>query len=102
MEKVSAYGAIKHWAARLKITLKDTTDPLERIDQLAEAVAVLRLKPMDLPEEPDREAVRNLLLEYLEARVQRAAAEKIVSLENQPYFGCHRTADTKPPHPPRP
>ena len=102
MQNSSAYDAIKIWASKLKIDLKDTSDPAERLTQLAHAVAALRLKQMDSPPEPDSKAVQELLWSFFESRVQEAAATQVAARENQPYFGCHRTPDSRPPHAPLP
>ena len=93
-------------------------DPASRVMELAHAVASLRLSKLDTPSEPDYEAVRALILDYfafdksqdpggedetrrigtaLEFLITAAAQKKISAVENQPYFGCHRTPDSRPP-----
>ncbi|MBI3315821.1 MAG: hypothetical protein HYZ87_02465 [Candidatus Omnitrophica bacterium] len=119
MESKVAYEEIRRWAAKLKLPLKETTDPASRVQELAGAIAALRLSSYPDPPEPCPQAVEALLRDYfvekgegsgggkgatlehmgkaLENFVCAAAEKKVAALENQPYFGCHRTADSKPP-----
>ena len=97
MESTAAYDAIKKWAASLRLNVKDAADPASRVRELSEAIATLRLSQLPAPPDPDFEAVRVLMLDYLESLVQSGMEKKLTALENQPYFGCHRTADSKPP-----
>ena len=115
MESAVAYEEIQKWAATLKLSLKNTPDPAARVAELAQAIAAVRLSPYPNPPEPRPEAVQALMRDYLgektadlerigtvlETLVQTDSQKKVAALENQPYFGCHRTADTKPPHPPK-
>ncbi len=118
MNSMVAYAQIKKWAAGFKLTINDVEDPVSRVMELANAVAYLRLSKLDTPPEPDYEAVRALMLDYfafdkshdpgggdevrriaaaLEFLITTAAQKKISAVENQPYFGCHRTSDSRPP-----
>lgn len=103
------------------MTVADAEDPVSRVMELADVIARLRLSKIDAPSEPDPEAIRILFLDYfasnqgqdsgkgdekerigsvLESLVNEAARKRVLASENQPYFGCHRTSDSKPPHPP--
>ena len=118
MNSAAAYSQIKKWAAGFKLTINDAEDPATRVMELANAVAHLRLSKWDMPSEPDYGAVRTLMLDYfvfdksqdpggedeakrigtaLESLITAAAQKKVLASENQPYFGCHRTADSRPP-----
>lgn len=119
MESDAAYEAIKQWARGFRLVVQDTADPIGRVQELALAAAALRLSPIfSDPQGPDFEAVRALMRDYfaanksndpggsdererigtaLETLVQAAVQQKVAALENRPYFGCHRTADSRPP-----
>lgn len=118
MDKKTAYSVIQQWAKQHEMTLLDDSDAIGRATELARAIAHLRLSKIDSPAEPDYEAVRTLVLDYLasdksqdpggadekmrvgmalETLIQAQARKKISSAENQLYFGCHRTTDSRPP-----
>ena len=99
MNTQTSYKKIQEWAKSLRLDIKDSEDPAERVKELARVIAELRLKQLDQPSEPDFESVKTLLMEYLEFLVADAAQKKVASSENQPYFGCHRTGDSHPPKP---
>ena len=117
MNSSRAYESIQQWAEKLKRRLKDTDSPTERAYEIARAVADIRLSNLSYPPEPSRRALRILMLDYLqshpdedpggsedirigstlESLILAVAQEKIEASEHEPYFGCHRTKDTRPP-----
>ena len=117
MNSDQAYKSIQSWAIKLNRRLKDAESPSERAYALAEIIADIRLSNLSDPEEPSRGAVQILVLDYLHAHPEKnsngseehrigsaleslileIAKRKIESSENQPYFGCHRTTNTRPP-----
>ena len=117
MNSDKAYESIQRWAAKLNRHLKNADSPKERVYEIAEVVADIRLSKLSCPLEPSRLALRVLVLDYLrahpdkdpgnseefrigsafEALILAVAQKKIEASEQQPYFGCHRTPDTKPP-----
>ena len=103
MENTEAYQQILDWATRAHLKNALPVDGAnERAYQLASFIAEVRLKNRPLPLEPNSAAVEILVKDIeaakFEAMIMQAMQFQIAAAENQPYFGCHRTADTKPPH----
>jgi hypothetical protein len=104
-----AYADIVSWASRVNLTMQIAFDPKARAENFAKAIASLRLKNQIEPEEPSREAIRAIMLDYLahaaaypgegdteeiligralEELVQRFTREAILAEESKPYRGC--------------
>ncbi len=116
------YESLRAWAGSLHLEMKETDDPRLRVEELARAIAALRLKSLYPPAGPDPEAVRRLVRAYLwpdqnrqivkgdrgdgawavvfEKMVQEAAHEAVRLSENQPYAGCAPGKGSKQDLPP--
>ena len=116
MDGSTAYSKLREWARAFNLPMKEAADACERAEEFALCAAMVRMSDRPAPLEPDREAVRVVISEFLsvlrespdtvvgespdtsdqrislalERLITEAAARVVAAKENQPYFGCGR------------